>query len=78
MFLFIGFLIGLNLATRIAIGETRELQAQGHARAPGQSSLGAGDIFRILSKAAPFLLVPTIVGQLLDLAFDTSVGRLLG
>lgn len=77
MFLFVGLLIGLNLATRIAISETRVLQAQGHARGAGHSGLGVGDIVRIASKAAPFLLVPTIIGQLLDLAFGTSLGQLL-
>ena len=40
MFLFVGFLIGLNLATRIAVSETRVLQAQGNARGADQSSLG--------------------------------------
>ncbi len=77
MFLFVGFLVGLNLATRIAISETRLLQAQGHARGAGHSSLGAGDVFRIALKAAPFLLVPAIIGQLLDLAFGSSLGQLL-
>lgn len=50
MFRLIGCLIGLNLATRIAIGEKRELQAEGHARGHGRSDLGAGEIVRIAAK----------------------------
>lgn len=76
MFLIVGFLIGLNLMTRVGIGEVRELKASGHARGAGQSSLEVGDIIRIGIKAGIFLVIPTILGQLLDMAFGSTLGGL--
>lgn len=78
MFLVVGVLIGLNLLTRIGIGEVRELQERGHARKTGQSSVTVKDVFRIALKGIPFLLVPMVIGQLLDMAFMTSLADLFG
>lgn len=76
MFLFVGLLVGFNLMVRIGIGEVREMQERGQARGAGQSSVGMRDGLRIALKAGPFLLVPMVIGQLLDLAFGTSVAEL--
>lgn len=78
MFLVVGILIGINLMTRIGLGEVRELQARGHARKTGQSSVTTRDVFRIALKGMPFLLVPVVIGQLLDVAFGTSLADLFG
>lgn len=76
MFLIVGFLIGLNLMTRVGIGEVRELKAAGQARGAGQSSLAVGDILKIALKAGIFLVVPMILGQLLDMAFGSTLVEL--
>ncbi|HUG08263.1 MAG TPA: hypothetical protein VMP13_05140 [Acidimicrobiia bacterium] len=76
MFLFVGLLIGFNLTVRVGVGEVRVLQEKGHARGAGQSSVTPVDAIKIGLKAAPFLIVPMIIGQLLDLAFGSSVTQL--
>ncbi len=73
MFLFVGLLIGFNLTVRVGIGEVRVLQEKGHARGAGQSSVTPGDVIKIGLKAAPFLIIPLAIGQVLDLAFGTAV-----
>lgn len=78
MFLVVGVLIGLNLLTRIGLGEIRELQARGHARKTGRSSVTIKDVLKIAVKGIPFLLVPMVIGQLLDMAFTTSLADLFG
>ncbi|HUG31677.1 MAG TPA: hypothetical protein VMM14_02190 [Acidimicrobiia bacterium] len=78
MFLVIGVLIGLNLLTRVGLGEVRELQARGHARKTGQSSVTVKDVFRIALKGIPFLLIPIVIGQLLDMAFNSSLADIFG
>lgn len=77
MFLFVGILIGFNLMVRIAVGETRDRHTIGHPhgrrrRVTPREALG------IALKCGLFLLVPAIIGQLLDMAFGTTVGRLFG
>ena len=75
MFLFVGLLIGLNLMVRVALGETRERQTIGHAlggnrRVPPREALG------IALKSGIFLVVPMIIGQLLDVWFGSTIGQL--
>lgn len=78
MFLVIGVLIGLNLLTRVGLGEVRELQARGYARKTGQSSVTVKDVVMIVLKGIPFLVVPMVIGQLLDMAFTTSLADIFG
>jgi hypothetical protein len=73
MFLFVGLLIGFNLMVRIGIGEVRVLQEKGHARGAGQSSVTPADAVRIAFKAGLFLIVPMIIGHLLDMAFGSTL-----
>ena len=77
MFLFVGILIGLNLMTRIALGETRERQVIGHASG-GKRRVTPREAGGIALKCLVFLLTPMLVGQLLDIWFGTTVDRLFG
>jgi hypothetical protein len=76
MFLIFGTLIGLNLMVRVALGETRELQAKGHTRGSHRVQLRFKDMAAIVAKGAVFLVVPVAIGLLLDLAFDSTVGQI--
>jgi putative Mn2+ efflux pump MntP len=75
MFLFVGMLIGLNLMVRVALGETRERQSIGHARG-GRRRVTLREAFGIALKSGIFLVIPMIIGQLLDIWFDSTVGQL--
>ena len=75
MFLFVGALVGLNLMVRVALGETRERQAIGHARG-GKRRLTPREALGIAVKSGIFLVVPMIMGQLLDMWFGTTIGAL--
>lgn len=78
MFLVIGLLIGLNLFIRIAIGETRELRAQGRTTVGGKLRLTPRELLVIVYRGGLFLLGSVAVGLALDFAFNTTVGDLLG
>lgn len=75
MFLFVGFLIGLNLMVRVALGETRERQTIGHARG-GKRRVTPSEALRIALRSGLFLVIPMIIGQLLDMWFGTTVSEL--
>jgi hypothetical protein len=75
MFLFVGMLIGLNLMVRVALGETRERQSIGHARG-GKRRVTPREAMGIALKSGIFLVVPMIIGQLLDIWFDSTIGQL--
>jgi len=77
MFLFVGILIGFNLMVRIAMGETRERHSIGHSSG-GRRRVTPREALGIALKCGVFLLVPAIVGQLLDMWFGTTVGELFG
>jgi hypothetical protein len=77
MFLVIGILIGLNLAIRIGIGETRELRARGQTTG-GKLQLTTRDLLVIVYRGGLFLLGSVAIGLALDLAFNTTIGDLLG
>lgn len=77
MFLFVGILIGFNLAVRVAVGETRERSAIGHARG-GRRRVTPREALGIALKCGVFLVVPAVIGQLLDMWFGTTVGELFG
>jgi hypothetical protein len=78
MFLFVGLLIGFNLMVRIGVGEVRILQEKGHAQGEGRAVVTPKDAIRIGLKAAPFLIVPLVIGHLLDLAFGSTLLDLFG
>jgi putative Mn2+ efflux pump MntP len=75
MFLFVGLLIGLNLMVRVALGETRERQTIGHAQG-GRRRVTPREALRIALKSGIFLVVPMIIGQLLDVWFGSTIGQL--
>lgn len=77
MFLFVGFLIGLNLMVRIALGETRERHSIGHPKG-GKRRVTPREALSIALKSGIFLVVPMIIGQLLDMWFDSTIGELFG
>lgn len=78
MFLIIGLLIGLNLAIRIAIGETRELRARGQTTGGGKLQLTPRDLLVIVYRGGLFLLGSVAIGLALDFAFNSSIGDLFG
>jgi hypothetical protein len=78
MFLVIGLLIGLNLFIRIAIGETRELRARGQTSGGGRLQLTPRDLQVIVYRGGLFLLGSVAIGLVLDFAFSTTIGDLLG
>lgn len=77
MFLLVGILIGVNLAIRVAAGETRERHSIGHAQG-GRRRVTPREAFGIAVKSGIFLILPAVVGQLLDMWFGTTFGRLFG
>lgn len=77
MFLFVGILIGLNLMVRVAGGEVRERHSIGHPYG-GRRRVTPKEALGIALKSGIFLVVPAIIGQLLDMWFGTTVGRLFG
>lgn len=76
MFLIIGTLIGLNLMVRVTLGEARELQIKGHTRGSRRVQLRFKDMATIAAKGAMFLAVPVVIGLLLDIAFDSTIGQI--
>jgi len=77
MFLVIGLLIGLNLAIRIAIGETRELRARGQSTG-GKLQITPRDLWVIVYRGGLFLLGSVTIGLALDFVFNSTIGDLLG
>jgi hypothetical protein len=77
MFLFVGILIGLNLMVRVALGETRERHSIGHPQG-GKRRVTLREAVGIALKSGIFLVVPLIIGQLLDMWFGTTIGELFG
>jgi hypothetical protein len=75
MFLFVGLLIGLNLMVRVALGETRERQTIGHTQG-GRRRVTPREALGIALKSGIFLVVPMIIGPLLDVWFGSTIGQL--
>lgn len=75
MFLLVGTLIGVNLMVRVAVGETRERHSIGHSHG-GRRRVTPREAVGIVLKSGIFLVVPAIVGQLLDMWFGTTFGQL--
>lgn len=78
MFLIVGILIGLNLMVRVALGETRELQSKGYARAGRRVPLRLGEIIGIVAKSGAFLVVSVLAGWGLDVLFGSTIGQIFG
>jgi len=77
MFLFVGILIGINLTVRVALGETRERHSIGHPQG-GKRRVTPREALGITMKSGIFLVVPVIIGQLLDMWFGSTIGELFG
>lgn len=78
MFLIIGLLIGLNLAIRIGIGETRDLRARGQITREGKLRIPTRDLLVIVYRGGLFLLGSVAVGVALDFVFNSTIGDLFG
>lgn len=76
MFLIVGTMIGLNLMVRVAIGETRERQTKGYARAGRRVPLRFSEIAAIAAKSGMFLVTSVLLGHGLDLVFGSTVGQI--
>lgn len=75
MFLLVGILIGINLMIRVAAGEVKERHSIGHAHG-GRRRVTPREALGIALKSGIFLVVPAVVGQLLDMWFGTTFGQL--
>lgn len=73
MFLAVGTLIGINMCVRIVLSEARERGIQGRAGAVGRAKLRLEDYLSMAWRGGLFLLVPIVIGILLDLALGTTI-----
>lgn len=73
MFLFVGSLIGINMCVRIVLSEARERGIEGRTGAVGKAKLRLGDYLNMAWRGGLFLVIPIVIGILLDLALGTTI-----